>query len=259
MKQNHLTQKKIALIILCAFLLMTLSLNVSVSYLIKERVRDNVFGLGRVELSLTEDAYPAEAESRLLAPKSIVPKNPRIVNTGSTDIYVFLSVTVPYDNVQLIDEEGAGIHKPNALGKHLCELFDLLSDENGAYNGAGTAHFSDSFTVTDVGVFEYAPEWCFLRSSENAEKKTHTYLFGYRSLLTTDSAHRTTTPLFDRVQLRNILEGELPENLAETVTVNAYGIQSQQLRGNVTVANPEAVTVQELTDIYRLYENQEGR
>lgn len=255
MKRLNLTQKKIALIILSVFLVMTLVVNVSVSYLIKERVKDNVFALGRVELSLVEDTYPPEPEKRLLAPKGVVPKNPHVVNVGSTDMYVFLEVTVPYDNVLLIEEEGENIHKPAPLGKHDCELFDLLSfDENAKVNVE-----ADSFTVTDKGRLSYQHNWVFLRASENTEKKTHTYLFGYNSLLTTAGDKRTTTNLFDKVQLRNVFEGELPEDIIETVVVNAYGIQSEELRNHVTVADTSAVTEQELKNIYQLYENQEGR
>lgn len=258
-KHHKLSQRKVAVLLLAVFLIMSLTMNTSLSYLIRERVRNNVFGLGRVELTLVEDSFPKEESQRLLSPKSVVPKNPHIVNTGTTREYVYLEVTVPYAKVLLVNDTGEQIHKPAFPERHDCELFDLVSTADSTVTGVETTDFTKDFTVTDNGHFEYENHWTFLRSTENLTDKTHTYLFGYDCLLMPDSGHNTTTNLFDHVQFRNILEGDLPENTLVSVVVNAYGIQSEELLNHITVADTEHITPQELRAIYRLYENQEGR
>ena len=94
-------------------------------------------------------------------------------------------------------------------------------------------------------------------SSEDTVNYTHTYLFGYSSLLTADISN-STTKLFDKMQLRNILEGDLPSDVTQTVRIEAYGIQAEELLNNITVSNTENVTKSELTAIFDLYKNQEG-
>ena len=67
-----------------------------------------------------------------------------------------------------------------------------------------------------------------------------------------------TSTLFDKIQMRNVLEGELPKNTDQSVLVSAYGIQSEELLNNVTVEDNKNVTVSELRAIFSLYEKQEG-
>ena len=59
------------------------------------------------------------------------------------------------------------------------------------------------------------------------------------------------------MQLRNILEGELPQGDVQTVDVSAYGIQAEELLNYIEVSDPKKVTKEELTAIFNLYQNQE--
>lgn len=245
------------LIILSSILIVTLAANITLSYLVQKQVRHNVFSLGVVQLKIEEDTFPQDEGQRTLLPKGIVPKDPHIVNTGTTDAYVFMEITVPYAEVLLVEEAGANIHQPVSTGKADCELFDLLSNAAGAPTGAATAGFTNGFTVTDNGIFSYQSDWIFLSSKESTTKKTHSYLFGYRKILKTADGEKTTTNLFDKIQLRNILEGELPENTVETITINAYGIQNEELR-DITIVDPMDLSKTELEKIFSYYINQEG-
>lgn len=247
-KRSH---KKYALILFSAILTAALIINLSLSYLVANKDRDNVFALGNVRLTLIEDAFPENQEERIMFPKSIVPKNPKIINNGSTDEYVFLRVVVPLCEVQLVDET---TNKPDAKGRVYREIFNLLCSDAADSVNVDTSEF----TVTDIGRFECHNKWKLLSAEEDTDAYTHTYIFGYSSLLTADNSFNETVTLFDMIQMRNVLEGELPSDAAQSVVVSAYGIQSEQLLNNVTVANPDNVTISELNNIFSLYKKQEG-
>ena len=77
-------------------------------------------------------------------------------------------------------------------------------------------------------------------------------------MLTAEEDHNATANLFDKIQLRNILEGAVSENATETRKVNAYGIQSEELKGDISVEDTENITKTELESLYRYYCNQEA-
>lgn len=249
--KNEMPYKKYALIILSAILTAALIVNFSISYLLANKDRNNVFALGNVRLELLEDEFPDNRDDKIIAPKCIVPKNPKVINSGASDEYVFLRVVVPICEVQLVDE---ATNKPDNKGSVYREIFDILCEQS--YVSAN-ADLSD-FTVKDVGRFDCHSEWKLIFASEDNTEHTHTYIFGYSSLLTASVGMNETSTLFDKIQMRNVLEGELPKNTDQSVLVSAYGIQSEELLNNVTVEDNKNVTVSELRAIFSLYEKQEG-
>ena len=258
MKSGGKWAKVIGLSVLAAVIVVALMVNTTISYIVRKKTAHNVFSVGVAELTVEEESFPEEEEDRWMVPKSVLPKNPRLKNTGTTSVYAFAEVTVPYDKVQLVMDEGEYMNRPDPQGQKEQELFHLLSDDENAVAGHDTVGFTNGFTVTAVGTFTYGHNWVFLQSFEDTANKTHTYLFGYSSLLTTDPEHNTTDTIFDKIQLRNILEGELSENPVKTISVQAYAVQAEELQANITVLDPEHLSRSELMDIYGLYQTQEG-
>ncbi len=251
MKPKEKTTKnsiKTAVILMSSFLAAALLINLTLSYLVVNKNRDNIFALGNVSLLLSEDNFPDNEEDRIMAPKSIIPKDPKITNIGSTDEYVFLEVTVPLCNVRIVDEQTNKIINHE---KAYMEIFNFLSNDTSASTVS-----TSGFTYDNTGSFGYDSKWIMIDSSEDTVNHTHSYLFGYSSLLTKSISNPTTT-LFDKMQLRNILEGDLPTDIAQTVRIKAYSIQAEELLNNVTVNNTDNVTKGELTAIFNLYKNQE--
>ena len=248
-EKNVKSKSKSAVILMSAFLVAALFINLTLSYLVENKNRDNVFALGNVRLLLSEENFPQDDNDRILVPKGIIQKDPKITNIGSTDDYVFLKVIVPLCNVRIVDETTNKIVNNE---KAYMEIFNFIS------NGTSANTVSASgFTYDNTGIFGYDSKWVLIDSSEDTANYTHTYLFGYSSLLTADISNSTTT-LFDKMQLRNILEGDLPSDATQTVRIEAYGIQAEELLNNITVSNTENVTKSELTAIFDLYKNQEG-
>lgn len=242
-------KKRMMIVALAVILIVVLLAGSTISYLIRNRSRDNVFALGDVRLSLIEDEFPQDDQSKIMAPKSVIPKNPRIVNIGSTDEYVFLKVTVPLCNVKIVNEE---TNTPSSA-KEYREIFNLISNDT----DAKAVTKPSEFNVSDTGSFTHHTKWIFISAEEDNSAHTHTYLFGYSSLLTTQADSNETPTLFDKMQLRNILEGELPQGDVQTVDVSAYGIQAEELLNYIEVSDPKKVTKEELTAIFNLYQNQE--
>ena len=248
-KKNVKSKSKSAVILMSAFLVAALFINLTLSYLVKNKNRDNVFALGNVRLLLSEENFPQDENDRILAPKGIIQKDPKITNIGSTDDYVFLKVIVPLCNVRIVDETTNKIVNNE---KAYMEIFNFISNDTSSQTVSASG-----FTHNNIGSFGYNSKWILIDSSEDTANYTHTYLFGYSSLLTADISN-STTPLFDKMQLRNILEGDLPSDATQTVRIEAYGIQAEELLNNITVSNTENVTKSELTAIFDLYKNQEG-
>lgn len=239
------------MIILCAMSATTYS------FFVLKKTADNIFSVGIVDLTIEEESYPESEENRWLVPKSTLPKKPRLVNTGTTDIYVLIEISVPYQEVMLINDQGDQINMPSTEGKKERELFNLISESSQTLSGKETEGFTNGFTVTDTGDFIYQKNWVFVRSEEDTVHKTHTYLFGYNSMLRSGNGNNTTTTVFDKVQLRNILEGTLPDNIVESITIKAYGIQSDELKGELQIENPDHLTKTEIEKLFEYYCNQE--
>lgn len=248
----------IPVIVLSAILLVLMIVGTTISYLVRKKTVDNLFSVATVELTVKEDEYPEDEQSRFVVPKSFMPKNPQLVNTGSTSLYAFAKVTVPYEDVILISDQGENINMPDPSGKKERELFNLFSNDNNAVSGTDTEGFFSGFTVTDTGFISYNHNWIFISSEEDTENKTHSYLFGYNSVLMPESGYNSTETIFDKIQLRNVLEGSYGGSITKKITIDAYSLQSEELRGNIEIADPTNLTKTEIISLYTIYHNQEG-
>ena len=84
-KKNVKSKSKSAVILMSAFLVAALFINLTLSYLVENKNRDNVFALGNVRLLLSEENFPQDDNDRILVPKGIIQKDPKLTNIGSTD------------------------------------------------------------------------------------------------------------------------------------------------------------------------------
>ena len=70
MKPKEKTTKnsiKTAVILMSSFLAAALLINLTLSYLVVNKNRDNIFALGNVSLLLSEDNFPDNEEDRIMA------------------------------------------------------------------------------------------------------------------------------------------------------------------------------------------------
>ena len=207
----------------------------TIAYMTDNESVTNTFTVGKIDVDLTEPSYPGNdsPDVKDLVPNQEVQKDPKVTNVGVNDAIVFMSVEVPVKDVTLVKADGT------KGAKEKTELFWLkdASDTQGTYAN----HFSD--------------QWMELTSKGEKDLTagdTNTYVFAYKTAVAKDAA---TDSLFDKIQLKNVIEGEVTAGEAQNVVVNTYAIQaSEVLEGNTDLT--DALSEENLSKIYDIYFNQ---
>lgn len=150
-------------------------------------VVQNVITVGTIKAELTEEHWKPE-NGAAVYPGESIDKDPVVKNTGENDAYVFLEVSVPIENIALVERE-----TERKTERQSCELFSFHADEE---------------------------------SWKPLEYKTADgqacYVYGYKKVL---QPGEKTTPLFEQVTAVNYLEGELQEGENYGIHVTAKAIQ----------------------------------
>jgi hypothetical protein len=216
----------------------------------------NTFVVGEVSLSLTEPSYPG---NDLDAVKNQVPhqetaKNPTVTNTGENDEVVFIRMTVPVkSNIVTVNADGTKNTPANS------ELYYFKKSTD-----ASSVH-ANNFNLATAS----ADGWIELTEKEEGTTltgTTRTYVFGYskalQGLTTYDgdaqtTANKVTVPLFDKIQLYNVLEGAIPSNQSQNIIIQAYGIQADEIiQSGSVIDTSSTLSKNTLNYIYDVYVNQ---
>ena len=207
----------------------------TIAYLTDNEATTNTFTVGKIDVDLTEPNYPGNdsPDVKNLVPNQEVQKDPKVTNVGVNDAIVFMSVEVPVKDVTAVKADGT----KGAKEKTELFWFKDTADTQGTYAN----HFSD--------------QWMELASKgekDLATGDTNTYVFAYKTAVGKDTA---TDSLFDKLQLKNVIENEVTAGEAQNVVVNAYAIQaSEVLEENTDLT--DALTEENLSKIYDIYFNQ---
>ena len=207
----------------------------TIAYMTDNESTTNTFTVGKIDVDLTEPNYPGNdsPDVKDLVPNQEVQKDPKVTNVGVNDAIVFMSVEVPVKDVTAVKADGT----KGAKEKTELFWFKDTADTQGTYAN----HFSD--------------QWMELASKgekDLATGDTNTYVFAYKTAVGKDTA---TDSLFDKLQLKNVIENEVTAGEAQNVVVNAYAIQaSEVLEENTDLT--DALTEENLSKIYDIYFNQ---
>lgn len=231
------SKKALATVAACA-LVGAMAVGGTFAYLTDNEGAVNTFTVGKVQVDLTEPNYPGNDSEDVkdLVPNEEVAKDPKVTNTGVNDALIFMTVEVPVKNVTVVAADGTkGTKEPTELF-----WFKDADDTQGT--------FANNFNTTD---------WMQLTEKETygtADGDTTTYVFAYRNAVAADAE---TTPLFDKVQLKNIIENEVTPGAAQDIKVKTYAIQaSEVLEGDADLT--DGLTEANLNKIYDIYLNQAG-
>ena len=163
---------------------------------------------------------------------------------------------------------------PNKASDYLQtnEIYNLLAD--------GTpqkAYISQPVTVNDVTTNWELPfnqntassaGWVYLSQTEEQKQKVNvsgmqdgiynTYLLGYSAWV---APNQKTVPVFDKLQLRSIINLDIESDTIGQVQINAYTIQADALNltgltGEGTAKNP--YTQADLNKIYQIVQNKQN-
>lgn len=146
----------------------------------------NVISMGSVDVRVTEENWKPETAENLL-PGEVISKNPVAANTGKSDAWIFLHVTVPVKMIRVVDEATG-----EAAAAAPVELF--------------------SFTA--------APEWTLIGRTPGDISVE--YVYGYPQIV---AGGEKTSALFEEVCLVNYLEGELAKEELLLLPVEAVSVQ----------------------------------
>lgn len=198
------------------------------AYLTQKDEVVNVFTVGDVKIALYEDKYPGNADSSVnnMLPYTEINKNPTIENTGTNSVYVFLEIAVPVENITEVSFDGTTSEKKPQEIFYLKTNDKLQTDLENSFNDG----------------------WVELRTEESGTEykagTVKTYVFAYNKVL---SSGQATTALFDKIQLKNIIENEILSDSDLHIDVKALGIQSDHLEEDFP---EEGLKEEQLTKIY---------
>ena len=196
----------------------------------------NRFLLGRFDIAVEEPAWTGQHYN--IVPNQVLDKDPRIVNRGEIEAFVFAEVVVPYSEEAITEETAGG----GASRKSIPAVKFVCSGKDPSYDSSDTT----AQIVNDGWVQIGSPV-------TDAENETCTYLFAYvgssddsMEVLPPD-VNNSTPPLFDAVKFCNAREdradtAQAAEGRVMDIIVKGYGIQTEYLRTDEgTETDPEAV------------------
>lgn len=180
----------------------------------------NTFTTGKVDIDVEEPSWPGDQED--LVPGDIIPKDPQITSKASTPSFVYLQIKVPVADVTMVNDDGTRTQKQeHQLITYGCgETPDTTK---------GEAVALDLKHGLEANINKNAEDsWTLVKEEETSEgaeapvSHYRVYTYSYNKVLLEGE---TTKPLFDKVRLLNVIEGELDQTKL-SMPVKAFAIQT---------------------------------
>ncbi len=204
----------------------------TIAYMTDNESTTNTFTVGKIDVDLTEPSYLGNdsPDVKDLVPNQEVQKDPKVTNVGVNDAIVFMSVEVPVKDVTVVGADGT----KGAKEKTELFWFKDTADTQGTYAN----HFSDKWMeLTSKG------------EKDAATGDTNKYVFAYKTAVAKDTE---TDSLFDKVQLKNVIENEVTAGEAQNIKVTTYAIQASEVLEDDTDLTAD-LTEETLGKIYDIY------
>ena len=242
----------------------------TIAYLTDKTGATNTFTFGEVKVDTLEPNWDPDKidennngipdVSEFVVPNQEIPKDPKCKNVGQNPAIVFIKLTVPVENVTRVADNGTAEKNGDALDRKLQEVFyfkdanDLITSENNnfhskwvnlpeeelGYEGAG-----GSTEYLDLGVGKTKT----YTGIDGANLRT--YVFGYNERLTPE---QETDTLFDKVQIKNIIENEVEPGAMKKIQVETFSIQADNIVNDQGAIDTSGTishdTLKEIYDIY---------
>lgn len=239
------------LIITSIILALVLLIGGILAYFTDVQTKSNKFTMGNVEIEVDEGGFTDQSDVK---PGMEFVKSPMVINKGTTPVYAFVEVTIPFDTVNVETDAADAAAQER-------ELFELLkitdategTTAKGINAGWKSVNFTGSTeTSTGSGIYvKRTPE-----SETVTTRGTNTYVFAYVGTGTTLKAlegkaegatsGEATGTLFDKIRFIDVREDD-PENSTIQgrtfeVKVSGYGIQTTELGlEGAAATNPDTV------------------
>ena len=244
-------KKKVILSGLAMTLVAGATTGAALAYLTDGETAENTFTIGDVSIEGIEPNYPGNDSDDVqdIVPNKEVNKDPQIDNDGVNDAIVFMTVDSPMEYVTVVGDNGVV-----QTARSVNEIFwfkdseDPQSthennfDENWQELSAKEMYVKIAADGTETKLVETSQEalkatYDALQPGESLVKR---YVFGYKTAIQGSSEHdgtpqtpenKLTSALFDKVQLKNVIENEIDEAV-EKIVVKSYAIQATNILEN---------------------------
>ncbi|MBR0484011.1 MAG: hypothetical protein IJJ69_04425 [Oscillospiraceae bacterium] len=270
--------KKIALVTSISVLAV---IGTMIAFLTSTDTADNQFAIGKVNLKIEE----VFEENQKLSAGQIITKQPWVKNTGTVNELFFAEIYVPCMEATFLDSDGQRIPPDNSTLSvppeaseylQIQEIYNLIADgtpkiayitEPEKINNDITKNWQFSYnTNTDTSSgWVYLTDTTFPVMKKSINKVQgmmdgiyDIYLLGYSAWV---APQKKTVPIFDKLQLRSIIDADIKGDTLAQVQINAYTIQADDLnlsnlQGDGTADNP--YTADDLKKIYAIIQNKES-
>ena len=271
-KNTRQRMSKPTVVTIASLLGITCAAGGTIAYFVSAQNKINSQTVGSVSIETAEPSFPKEDkdgngvpdECEKLIPYQEVAKDPQITNTGLNDAVVFFKMTVPVEEVTLVNEDGTSTkavtdlywfkQKDDAAESHQNNFNPNWVFLGTVSSAKSTSDSSGSTVVTDVAVKQNGSV-----VTTNEEKSGITYVFGYKTRLAPGD---TTASLFDKIQNKKYGSANIGPNETENVVIESYAIQADDVlkadseaNGHVVSTNGD-ITAEDLTYIYNTFLNQ---
>lgn len=263
--KKKLKKKTIVTLATCG-LVAVMGITGTVAYLTDQTEATNNFTFGDVKVDTLElawdttdndnDGVPDVAED--VVPNQQIPKSVQAKNVGINDAIVFVKVTVPVQSVTRVSDNGTVEKK--ADGTHdtkLQEIFYFQHQDDSV--NLENNNFEDSWVNLPEEEIGYdgaggSTEYLNLSNTKGYNRNIRTYVFGYNKRI---AKNELTTTLFDKVQIKNIIENEISPNAIKDIKVETYSVQADNIvNANGVIDTIGVLSHDTLKEIYDIYMTQ---
>ena len=232
----------------------------------------NTFTVGDVVIEMLEPDYPGNTSDDVkdLVPNQEVPKNPMVTNTGINDAVVFMVLDSPMEYISIVNDDTGAITTPRSV----TELFwfkdraDLAKTHENKFDSGWERLTGKEMYVkiaangkeTLVDGSTQALLKAAYDSLGTNERLVKRYVFGYKQPVQGSSVHdgtaptaanKSTTNLFDKIQVKNFIEGEVDDK-SKGILMHAYAIQDAEIYEN-KIDLTETLSAANLGKIYDIF------
>lgn len=253
-------------LVIVGALCLTLVLGGIMAYFTAGDSAENVFTVGKVSIDLTEDNWDPDNPPTDITPNQPFDKDPQIDNLGDNNAYAFMRVTIPKANV-ITDSALTGTQNQAAAMTELFQLNKVASDKNAAHNATTGTQSTVQWTGRAVNNADSVDldHWVLVASATQASEaaavgvsttstddnyvdlsKNNVYVFAYGSSQACEAIEAkngntidSTEPLFRSITFANVVENQGLEDAELSVNVDAFAIQTENLKETNTNAPAE--------------------
>ncbi len=194
---NNMKRQAIKRLLLIGGLCVALSIGSIMAYFTDTDAAENSFTVGKVSLDLQEPGWDPD-NGKGLTPGKRIGKDPRILNDGVNDEYVFMEVRIPCAHIATANPDGTKNPAKDV------QLWDFEANE-------GWTRIGD------------------VRKDDDSGMNVYLYAYGSDQSCTRLAKDEVTPPLFQSVVFANAVEGQGLEEKVMDIGVYAYGIQTENI------------------------------